>query len=116
MIAPLLALALQAALVCAGLALAGFCYLLSRRLKKLNDLETGLGGAIAVMAAEIARLEAALAAARAGATTATDGLAREIEKAKSERAYWALQRQFLPPGSEPRRTLRRRRTAEVQDA
>ena len=53
-------LILQAALVAAGLALAGFCLLLSRRLRKLNDLETGLGGAIAVMAAEIARLEAAL--------------------------------------------------------
>ncbi|WP_244961148.1 hypothetical protein [Paracoccus sanguinis] len=110
-----LALALQAALVAAGLVLAGFCWELSRRLRKLNDLETGLGGAIAVMAAEIARLEAALAAARSGATTASDGLAREIEKARSERAYWALQRQFLPPGAEPRRTLRRRRPVEVKD-
>lgn len=116
MTASILETALQGALVCAGLTLAAFCLTLSRRLKRLNDLETGLGGAIAVMAAEIARLEAALAAAKAGATHATDGLAREIEKAKSERAYWALQRQFLPPGSEPRRTLRRRRTEQVQDA
>ena len=53
--------------------------------------------------------------ARSGATTASDGLAREIEKARSERAYWALQRQFLPPGAEPRRTLRRRRPVEVKD-
>lgn len=110
-----LALILQAALVAAGLALAGFCLLLSRRLRKLNDLETGLGGAIAVMAAEISRLESALAAARAGATHASDGLAQEIEKAKSERAYWALQRQFLP-SAPPRRPLRRRRTEETQDA
>lgn len=112
-----IALILQAALVAAGLALAGFCFMLSHRLKKLNDLETGLGGAIAVMAAEIARLEAALAAAKAGATTATNGLALEIEKARSERAYWALQRQFLPAQAEPRRTLRRRRAvSEVRDA
>lgn len=110
-----LAMILQAALLAAGLVLAGFCLLLSRRLKKLNDLETGLGGAIAVMAAEIARLETALAAAKAGAANATDGLAREIEKARSERAYWALQRQFLPNSAEPRRTLRRRRASEVQD-
>ena len=103
-----LALALQAALVAAGLVLAAFCWELSRRLRKLNDLETGLGGAIA-------RLESALAAARSGATTASDGLAREIEKARSERAFWALQRQFLPPGAEPRRTLRRRRPVEVKD-
>ena len=50
-----LSLLLQGALVVAGLAVAGFCHLLARRLRKLNDLETGLGGAIAVMAAEIAR-------------------------------------------------------------
>lgn len=111
-----IAFILQIALVGAGIALAGFCFQLSWRLKKLNDLETGLGGAIAVMAAEIARLEAALAAAKAGATTASDGLAREIEKAKSERAYWALQRQFLPTKSDSRKTLRRRRPSEVQNA
>lgn len=111
-----LALILQAALVAAGLTLSGFCFLLSRRLKRLNDLETGLGGAIAVMAAEIARIEAALAAAKAGATTATNGLTLEIEKAKSERAYWALQRQFLPGQAEPRKPLRRRRASEVHHA
>ena len=110
-----IALILQGALVVAGLAVAGFCHLLARRLRKLNDLETGLGGAIAVMAAEIARLEAALAAAQAGATDATDGLAREIEKAKSERAYWALQQQFMPQGP-ARRPVRRRRIREAEDA
>ena len=95
---------IQAALVVAGLSVAGFCHLLARRLRKLNDLETGLGGAIAVMAAE-----------QAGATHASDGLAREIEKAKSERAYWALQQQFMPPAAQSRR-LRRRRATEVADA
>ena len=93
--------ALCGLVVAAGLVLAAFCWELSRRLRKLNDLETGLGGAIAVMAAEIARLEAALAAAKAGATAATEGLTREIEKAKSERAYWALQQQFLPQAAAP---------------
>lgn len=70
---------IQAALVVAGLSVAGFCHLLARRLRKLNDLETGLGGAIAVMAAEIARLEAALAAAQAGATHARTARARDRE-------------------------------------
>ena len=110
------AMILQAALVCAGIALAGFCLLLSRRLRKLNDLETGLGGAIAVMTGEIARLEAALAAARAGASAASDDLAQQIEKAKSERAYWALQQKFIPATEGARRPLRRRRTRETQDA
>lgn len=107
---------LQIALLSAGVVLAGFCFQLSWRLRRLNDLETGLGGAIAVMAAEIARLEAALAKAKAGATNATDGLTREIEKAKSERAYWALQRQFLPNTAEPKKVLRRRRVSEAQNA
>ena len=106
---------LQGALVFAALAVAGFCHLLARRLRKLNDLETGLGGAIAVMAAEIARLEAALAQAQAGATSASDGLAREIEKAKSERAYWALQQQFMPQAA-ARQPVRRRRIREARDA
>lgn len=109
-----LALALQAALLLAGLSLAGFCMILSRRLRRLNNLETGLGGAIAVMAAEIARLEAALAAASAGATAASESLGREIEKAKSERAYWALQQQFMPTGQPPRKALRRRRATEAE--
>ena len=108
-------LILQGALVLAATAVAGYCHLLARRLRRLNDLETGLGGAIAVMAAEIARLETALAAAQMGATHATDGLAREIEKAKSERAYWALQQQFMPPAA-ARRPLRRRRMTEAGDA
>lgn len=112
----MITIVLQTALLAAGLVLAGFCLLLSRRLRKLNDLETGLGGAIAVMTAEIARLEAALAAAKAGATAATEGLTREIEKAKSERAYWALQQQFMPPGTAPRKQLRRRRLTETEDA
>ena len=55
-------------------------------------------------------------AAKAGATTATDGLAREIEKAKSERAYWALQQQFLPQAAAPARPLRRRRHKEAGHA
>ena len=106
---------LQGGLALAAAALALFCFVLARRLRRLNDLETGLGGAIAVMAAEIARLEAALAAAQAGATDASDGLAREIEKAKSERAYWALQQQFMPQAA-PRRPVRRRRMREAENA
>ena len=47
----------QAALLAASLGLGAFCLTLSRRLRRLNDLETGLGGAIAVMTSEIGRLE-----------------------------------------------------------
>ena len=40
--------AFQAALLAASLGLGAFCMILSRRLRRLNDLETGLGGAIVV--------------------------------------------------------------------
>lgn len=63
----------QAVLVMASVGLAFFCLILSRRLRRLNDLETGLGGAIAVMAAEVDRLEVAMRAARDDATKGRRG-------------------------------------------
>lgn len=109
-----LGLILQGACLLLGAAVGGLCLVLSARLRRLNDLENGLGGAIAVMAAEIARLEAGMAAARAEAASATEGLSREIERAKSERAYWTLQRGLV---AEPeKRVLRRRRVTGPSDA
>lgn len=108
---------LQGGLAVAAATLALFCFVLARRLRRLNDLETGLGGAIAVMTAEIARLEAAIAAAQREATEATQRLAAEVEKARAERALWTLQARFAPAAGEtaPARRLRRR-TAEAADA
>lgn len=110
---------LQAALAVAASALALFCFVLARRLRRLNDLETGLGGAIAVMTGEVARLEAAMAAAQREATEATQRLAAEVEKARAERALWSLQARFTPPAGDaaPRpQRLRRRAPAEAADA
>ena len=81
-----LALALQAALVAAGLVLAAFCWELSRRLRKLNDLETGLGGAIAVMAAEIARLHADPEEARRLAQASRARVAADFHHRRSAQA------------------------------
>ena len=47
---------LQIFMIVFMIGLAGFCFALTLRLRKLNDLETGLGGAIAVMTSEISRL------------------------------------------------------------
>ena len=116
---------LQIALLIASMGLAGFCIVLSRRLRRLNDLESGLGGAIAVMAAEVDRLEGAIRAARAEATAASQGLAEEIKTARHERALWDLRQKIavaaseaaLPPAAPaenaaaPRR--RRKRTEEA---
>lgn len=112
-------LMLQTALVAASVGLAGFCLLLAGRLRRLNDLETGLGGAIAVMAAEVDRLEKAIRAARAEATEASEALADEIARARSERALWDLRQRIgeaARPEARPVAARRLRKRAERADA
>ena len=45
-----------------------YCYVLSSRLKKFTTLESGMGGAIAVLSAQVDDMTAALEKARAAAT------------------------------------------------
>lgn len=112
---------LQVALILASVGLAGFCVTLARRLRRLNDLETGLGGAIAVMAAEVDRLEQAIGRARAEATEASQALADEIASARKERALWDLRQKLgvaaipempSPPARPITRRLRKRTEAD----
>jgi len=58
-----------------ALAAAFYCYVLGRRLKRFNDLERGMGGAVAVLSAQVDDLEKSIAAAR----HAADGSRRELE-------------------------------------
>lgn len=91
-----------------------YCAVLARRVKNLNDLEFGLGGAIAVMTSEIDRLDRALAGAKADALNATEALSKEIERAKEERAFWLLQQKFSQNSAAvPTTRLRRRKRKEV---
>ena len=112
---------LQAMLMAASVGLGVFCIVLARRLRRLNDLETGLGGAIAVMAAEVDRLERAIRNACDEATEASQALARDVDLARKERALWDLRQrigaaaQAAPePASSALRRLRKR--SEVADA
>lgn len=109
---------LQIALIVFAVGLSFFCFVLARRLRKLNDLETGLGGAIAVMTSEITRLEKSILLAKGEALQATRTLSEEVERAKEERAFWMLQKKFAENSqSRPARLQRRRRREEVaQDA
>lgn len=105
---------MQLVLAVASVGLAAFCMILARRLRRLNDLETGLGGAIAVMAAEVDRLEMAICAARNEAIAAGEALATEIGRAKSERAVWELRQSIGQAAAEggpagPNRRLRKRK-------
>lgn len=105
---------IEIGIIAGSVVLSVFCVVLARRLRRLNNLEEGLGGAIAVMAAEIDRLERSIRTARAEASSAGEALASQVQIAQSERARWDLHvrmRDAVPP--EPQRLaatrLRKRR-------
>lgn len=74
-------------LLVAGALGAGFyCYVLARRLKRFNDLEKGVGGAVAVLSAQVDDLSKTLVAARNasdGSNAALDGLTARAEAVAS---------------------------------
>ncbi|WP_417723276.1 hypothetical protein [Salipiger sp.] len=62
-------------LLAAGALGAGFyCFVLSRRLSRFTDLEKGVGGAVAVLSAQVDDLTRTLEAARKSANTSTESL------------------------------------------
>jgi len=74
-------------LLAAGAFGAGFyCFILSRRLKKFNNLEKGVGGAVAVLSAQVDDLNKTLTAAQqtaaASAETLSDLTLRAEEMSK----------------------------------
>lgn len=96
--------AMNCGIIAGSVILMLFCIILARRLRRLNDLEQGLGGAIAVMAAEIDRLDRSIRLARQEAMTAGETLAIEVQKAQSERARWDLHlrmREAISSGAVP---------------
>lgn len=111
----ILDMVLPLASFCVMLPLAAYCWLLSRRLRRLNNLETGLGGAIAVMTAEISRLDRAIRYAREEAEKAGQDLASAVETARNERAYWTLQSELARSGKPAARRLRPRAATERVD-
>jgi hypothetical protein len=61
---------------------AAYCFLLSMRLKKFTTLESGMGGAIAVLSAQVDDMTKALETARkvaAGSATSLDALTARAE-------------------------------------
>ena len=64
-------------LVSAALAAGFYCFVLSRRLAKFNDLEVGVGGAVAVLSGQVDDLTRALKTAQAGAS-ASEGRLEEL--------------------------------------
>ncbi len=75
-------------LLAAGALAAGFyCFVLGRRLKKFNNLEKGVGGAVAVLSAQVddltKTLEAAQTTAAASAETLSDLTVRAEEMSRN---------------------------------
>ena len=63
-----------------------YCYVLSGRLKKFTTLETGMGGAIAVLSAQVDDMTRALEKARGAATGSVDGLVALTTRAETAAA------------------------------
>lgn len=99
---------------------AAYCHVLSGRLKRFNALETGMGGAIAVLSAQVDDMTRALAAAQAQAQASTAGLAALVERGDAAAARLELMMAALHdlPEAEGERKLRvmRRRGPAVEAA
>ena len=51
-----------------------YCFVLGRRLRRFNDLEKGVGGAVAVLSAQVDDLDKTLATARSSAEVSAQAL------------------------------------------
>jgi hypothetical protein len=71
-------------LLVAGALGAGFyCFVLARRLRRFNDLENGVGGAVAVLSAQVDDLAKTLEAAQSTASSSTQSLEGLTDRAET---------------------------------
>jgi hypothetical protein len=70
-------------LISAAIVAALYCHVLSRRLRRFGDLDTGLGGAVATLSRQAEDLRAAIDEARRSATESTRELAKRTARADS---------------------------------
>ncbi len=79
-------------LLAAGAIGAGFyCFVLGRRLNRFNNLETGVGGAVAVLSAQVDDLSKMLAAAQKTAAESTETLEQLTSRAEQTAQQLELQ-------------------------
>lgn len=70
-------------LLLAAIGAAAYCMVLSRRLTRLNSVDKGLGGAIAVLSAQVDDLTKALSEAREGSEATAERLAKLMSEAET---------------------------------
>lgn len=101
-------------LACGAFGAGLYCYVLSGRLARFTALESGMGGAIAVLSAQVDDMTRALAAAKASAEGSAEAL--EDRMARAEAAAQRLELlmasmhdlQEPAPADRPLRFIRRR--------
>ncbi len=70
-------------LIAGALAAAVYCIVLARRLHRFNDLETGVGGAIATLSAHVEDMTKTLAAARKASAGSAETLRELTDRAEA---------------------------------
>ncbi len=70
-------------LIAGALAAAVYCIVLARRLRRFNDLETGVGGAIATLSAHVEDMTKTLAAARKASAGSAETLRELTDRAEA---------------------------------
>lgn len=93
-------------LLAAGALGAGFyCIILGKRLNKFNDLEKGVGGAVAVLSAQVDDLNKTLTSAQSSASQSAQTLDQLVSRAEETARQLELQMASLhdiqPPAAEP---------------
>lgn len=92
-------------LVTASLGLAIYCVVLSRRLNRFTDLEKGVGGAVAVLSAQVDDLTRALRTARetaqGSAAALDDTTSRAEDVARRLELHIAAMHDLPEPGTTP---------------
>ncbi|PVA09661.1 hypothetical protein DC366_13355 [Pelagivirga sediminicola] len=91
-------------LVAGALGAGIYCYILARRLNRFNDLETGVGGAVAVLSMQVDDLTKTLAAAQGAAAASGDSLTDLTDRAESVAKRLELlvaSMHDLPPATPP---------------
>lgn len=81
-----------------------YCYVLARRLARFNDLENGVGGAVAVLSAQVDDLTKTLEAARktaASSTSSLDGLTDRAESVAQRLELLVASMHDLPDAPQP---------------
>ena len=77
-------------LAAGAFATALYCFILARRLKRFTTLETGMGGAIAVLSVQVDDMTRALDKARALASTSSTALDEHVRRAEAAAARLEL--------------------------